>query len=297
MAATMKAVVFAGTRGKPTEVLSVKTVPKPTPNPGHVLVRVLLTPLHPSTIAGITPGPYPGPAAGGILSSEGVGIIESHGADTAGAPPVGTRVLLMGSVGGTFAEYTQVPAAALLPVPDAVSNENAAQFVVNPLAAYLLVHSKHGTCPEPGEFLLQTAASSVLGKNVIQLSKHFGFKTINVVRNPKQVEELVALGADVVICTATEDVQQRVNAVTGGKGVKYAIDPVGGDATSAVIQSMAYCGKLSVYGQLAKEEIHFPSGLLVVKLLTLAGFWLSDWFKVAELEEKNKFWERSWDYL
>jgi len=279
----MNALVFSGTRGKPTEVLSLKQVPKPTPSKGQVLVRVLLSPIHPSTFAGIQPGNYPGPGANEILSGEGVGVIEAYGEGTDATLPVGSRVLLAGNVGGSFAEYTLLWAQRLIPVPESISNENAAQMIVNPLSALLMVKDTPA-----GEWLLQTGASSILGKNVIQLSKHFGFKTINLVRNPDHVKDLLALGADVVIVTASDDVQAKITEVTGGKGIKYAIDPVGGPTTSTILQALSYGGHLTVFGQLVKEDIHFPSGLLVVKLLTLKGFWLVDWFKTAAPEEQKK---------
>jgi len=280
----MNAIIFSGTRGKPIEVLSVKQIPKPTPSKGQALVRVLLVPVHPSTLAGVQPGLYPGPGANETLTGEGVGVVEAYGEETPeGVPPVNTRVLLLGSVGGSFAEYTLLWAKNLVPVPDSITDQNAAQLIVNPLSALLMVRDT-----PKGEWLLQTGASSVLGKNVIQLSKHFGFKTINVVRNPDQVKDLLALGADAVICTASEEIKPKVLQLTEDKGVKYAIDPVGGTVTTAVLQSMAYKGHLSIYGQLAKEDIQFPSGLVVVKLLTLTGFWLVDWFKSTPLEEQKK---------
>jgi len=283
----MQAVVFSGTRGKPNEVLSVKSVPKPTPPPGHVLVRVLFVPIHPSTLSGIIPGIYPGPGPNGILSGEGVGIIEEHGKNTTGAPPVGTRVLVLGSVGGNFAEYTVIPVSEIITVPEWLTDHTAAQLVVNPMTAYLLVHSEYGVHPKPGEWLAQNGAGSVLGKNVIQLGKHFGFKTINIIRNKNYVDDLKSLGADEVICSESEDVQKRISEITSGKGIKYAIDPVGGDANSPIFQSMMHGGKISIFGQLAKEDIHFSSRLMIIKLLTLAGFWMTDWLKTASKEEKK----------
>jgi len=142
--------------------------------------------------------------------------------------------------------------------------------------------------PKSGEWLLQTAAASVLGRLVIQLGKILGFKTINIVRNPQQVDELKEIGADAVIVSSKEDVQKRILELTEGKGVLYALDPVGGDTTSAILKSLAYGGKLVIYGQLSDQDIHFPSGLLVVKLLTLSGFWLVDWFKNSSPEEIKK---------
>jgi len=142
--------------------------------------------------------------------------------------------------------------------------------------------------PKPGDWVLQTAGGSVLGRLVIQLSKIYNFKTISLVRSPDQVKELLDIGADQVICTSTENIEERVKGITGGVGVKWAMDCVGGDGTSQVLKALAFGGKLVIFGQLAREDIHFPSGLLVVKLLTIEGFWLTDWFRVAPLEARVK---------
>lgn len=89
----------------------------------------------------------------------------------------GTRVLLTGTVGGTFAEYVLLPAATAIKVPDAVAVHNAAQFVVNPLTALLM--TTRFLKPKKGEYIVQTAAASVLGKlvcilqNIQQLSYEY----------------------------------------------------------------------------------------------------------------------------
>lgn len=74
----MKAAIFSGTRGVPSEQLSVGDVPKPVASAGHALVRVLLSPVHPSVIAGITPGVYPGPTKGGFPGNEVTGITSKN---------------------------------------------------------------------------------------------------------------------------------------------------------------------------------------------------------------------------
>jgi len=277
-------VLFSGVRGDPGAVCSYSTtLERPKPGKDQVLVRVLYSPVHPSNLASLSPVPYPGPEAGASPGSEAVGVVEEHG-EGCTAPAKGTRVLVLGV--GTWREYVVLHAASLVAVPYSVSNSNAAQFFVNPMSAYLM--SREFLTPQKGEYLLQTAAGSALGRVVIQLGKHFGFKTINVIRNEQNKAELLAAGADEVIVTSKESVKERVAAITGGTGVKYAIDCVGGDATSDIIASMAYNGKLLIYGALAKEEIHFASGLMVVKLLTIQGFWLSDWGKSAPLETKGR---------
>jgi len=279
----MKAIVFSGERGDPTKVLSLASVPKPKPGNNQVLIRVLLSPVHPSNVAGVTPGVYPGPGKGESPGSEGVGIIVEHGAECDKAPPVGTRVLVFGS-SGCWCEYVTLSTSGLVPVPEAVASYNAAQFFVNPFSAYLMSTQYHK--PSKGEYLIQTAAGSALGRIVIQLSKIYGFKTINVIRNEQNKDDLIKLGADEVICTDTENLGERVKAITAGQGVKYAIDCVGGEGTSEILKAMAFGGKILIFGQLDKNDIHFPSGLLVVKLLTIQGFWLTNWFKTSATTEK-----------
>jgi len=218
-------------------------------------------------------------------------VIEQHGDGCgSGVPPVGTRVVVLGSIGGSWCQYTLLSSKTLVPVPEQVSNQNACQFFVNPMSALLM--TTLFLTPQPGEYILQTGANSVLGRVVIQLSKVYGFKTINLIRSQNQVADLLKFGADHVICTSTENVGDRVNEITANQGVKYAIDCVGGEGTSEVLKAMAFRGKVLIFGQLAKENISVPSGLFVVKMLTVQGFWLTDWAKVAPAEEKGKFFSK-----
>ena len=151
--------------------------------------------------------------------------------------PVGRRVVPLGVSPGTWAELMVVPAARLLPVPDGVSDEAAAQLVVNPLSAWVLVVDELDL--QPGEWLLQNAAGSTLGRVVIQLARARGFRTINVVRRAEQGEELLALGADEVIVTDHEDVEERVREITAGEGVGKAIDAVGGELAGRIAAALA----------------------------------------------------------
>src|SRR5262249_59615370 len=90
-----------------------------------------------------------------------------------------------------------------------------------------------------GAWLLQTAAGSALGRMVIRLGKRKGFRSINVVRRREQGDELLREGADAVICTADESIGERVRALTGGAGVPFALDAVGGATGSEGVKSLA----------------------------------------------------------
>ena len=149
---------------------------------------------------------------------------------------------------GSWQDYVEVPEDAVWPVPDSVTDEAASQFVINPWTAYGLIEDLQ--VPK-GEYLLQTAAGSVLGRHVIQMAKHYwGIKTINVVRRAEQKAELEALGADEVISSSDEDVVSRVKEITHGKLAYGAIDSIGGEFTKTVGSCVRSGGTVFVYGSL-----------------------------------------------
>ncbi|MFD1274136.1 zinc-binding dehydrogenase [Streptomyces kaempferi] len=172
-----------------------------------------------------------------------MGRIEALGPDTAGLE-VGERVVVAAvpavpgpPVAGTWQEYLVADTRRLLPVPDGLSDSSACQLAVNPLTALLLVTRVLDV--RPGEWLLQTAAGSTVGQLVIQLCRHLGIRTINVVRRRDAVEEIKALGGDEVICTEDEDLVRRVAEIAGLAGVRKATDCVAGVVGAQVSQALA----------------------------------------------------------
>jgi NADPH:quinone reductase-like Zn-dependent oxidoreductase len=273
----MKAAIF-DRFGVPEEVLHVGEAATPEPGRGEVRVRMVASPVNPSDLL-VVRGEYGKlprlPATPGF---EGVGVVDKSGggllALVRGLRP-GRRVAVIAGGGGAWAEFAVVSARYLIPLPDDIPDEQAAAFFVNPASA--LAMTRHVLAVPPGEWLLQTAAGSALGRMVIRLGKHFGFRTINVVRRREQAEELRAAGADAVICTADESIPDRARALTDGRGVRYAIDAVGGETGSAVVEALAPGGRLLVYGTLSGEPMAIDPRLLMVGGKSVEGFWLSEW--------------------
>jgi NADPH:quinone reductase-like Zn-dependent oxidoreductase len=196
----------------------------------------------------------------------------------------GQRVIPLG-VSGTWQEYLVAPAAQLVPVPDGVSDQTAAQFVVNPLTAWIMCVEELAL--KPGEWLLQTAAGSTLGRVVLQIARLRGFKTINVVRRREQAEELKALGADECISTDEEDIPARVREITGREHLTKAIDAVGGETGAAVMRALGRGGVLIVYGLLSGEPMPVDGGRMIFNSATLRGFWLGEWMRSAPAERRQ----------
>ncbi|MEU9289597.1 zinc-binding dehydrogenase [Streptomyces sp. NPDC048275] len=142
---------------------------------------------------------------------------------------------------------------------------------------------------QPGEWLLQTAAGSTVGRLVIQLTRHLGMRTINVVRRRAAVEEIKAFGGDEVICTEDEDLLQRVAEIAGSAGVRKAIDCVAGQVGAQVSQALAPGGEVVVYGALSTHRqtdpaaltIPLPARSVIYETKAVRGFWLHRWFGTA----------------
>jgi NADPH:quinone reductase-like Zn-dependent oxidoreductase len=267
----MKSVIYKS-RGEPAQVLEIADAEIPEPGPGQVRVRMLASPVNPSELASIR-GTYvrrpPLPAVPGF---EGVGVVDKAGSGLLGRFLVGRRVAALGGEQGNWREYTVVPARQAVPIPSKLPVEQAASFFVNPATAYLL--TRRVLRIPPGGWLLQTAAGSALGRMIIALGKHYGFKTINVVRRSEQARELEELGADAVFVDS-DDLASRVRDLTGGQGVLFALDPVGGTTAAAAFRCLAPAGRLVLYGSLSGAEASFSPREMVNYATRIEGFQLS----------------------
>jgi NADPH:quinone reductase-like Zn-dependent oxidoreductase len=260
--------------GPPAEVLQLDELPEERPGPGQVRLRLTQRPINPSDLLTIS-GHYGRlPRLPAVPGLEGVGRVDALGDGVAGWR-VGDRAIPLGAA-GTWRESVVVAAAHLLPVPDAVSDETAAQFIVNPVTAWVMLEE---LALQPGDWLAQTAAGSALGRLVIQLAQLRGYHTVNFVRRAEQAAELRALGADAVISTDEADVVARVRGLTDGRGVAGALDAVGGETGALALRCLRPGGTLLVYGLLGGEPLPLHNGEMLFRGLTVRGFWLTHWFQ------------------
>ena len=206
---------------------------------------------------------------------EGVGIVDEVGPGLLGWLAKGKRVVAINSAGGNWAEYAIIPARQARPVPDDIPDEQAATFFVNP--ATVIAMARHVLAVPRGAWLLQSAAGSTLGRMIIQLGKHDGFKTLNVVRRREAIDELEKLGGDAVISSADGPIDEQVRRITGSDGVRYAIDPVGGETGTQVFRSLGSGGRILLYGTLSADPIQVDPRLVISGPRSVEGFWLGHW--------------------
>ena len=206
---------------------------------------------------------------------EGVGIVEA-GSGLLAWCVKNKRVAVLNGNNGNWQEYVIIPARQAVPVPDGLSDEQAAVFSsIRP--AGCAMSGMLFRVPRDA-WLLQTAAASQLGRMVIRLDQLYGFKTLNVVRRREQEEELLHLGGTAAVATNNESLLDKVQKLTNGEGVYYAIDAVG-ETGSQVISTLGHGGRLLVYGTLAIEPITIDPRILLVGQKRVEGFWLSEWVR------------------
>ena len=267
--------------GDPTEVLSVQEVPDPEPGPGQALVRVLLSPIHNHDLWTVR-GSYgfkPGmPARAG---TEAVGVVEVLGEGVT-TLDVGQRVATGGSF-GAWAELIVAPAAGLVPVPDGMSDESAAQLVSMPFSAIALLDSLDLS---EGDWFVQNAANGAVGRLVAQLAEARGVNVLGLVRRSAGVEELREQGIGNVVATDDDGWRDRVREVLGDAPVVAGVDSVGGRAAGDVVSLLAEDGVLVVFGAMASPTLEIASGDVIFKQVVVNGFWGSKVFPAMDREKR-----------
>lgn len=209
-------------------------------------------------------------------------MVEAAGAGILARRLVGKRVAVAGGPPhGTWQEYTLADAKKCVALPDDINDEQGAMFFVNPITTYVL--AREVLKVKPGAWLLITAAGSALGKNMVRLGQHFGFKTLCVVRSAAHTAALKALGAGAVVETDTQDMVGEVHRITGGMGVGYAMDAVGGDTAAQVLRCLGLNGHLVLYGTLANAPMPLVVRDLMMPAARISGFLLSNWLAQQSL--------------
>ena len=143
---------------------------------------------------------------------------------------------------------------------------------VNPATANLLL--RNFVQLKAGDWMIQNAANSAVGRATIQLARILGIKTVNVVRRSDIDDELTALGGDVVLPDG-DDLPERVAAATQNAAILLGLDCIGGLATDRTSSCLSPGATLVVYGAMSGEPTTITPGTVVFKDLRVRGFWLS----------------------
>jgi NADPH2:quinone reductase len=205
------------------DVLRLEAYELPRPGPGEVLVRQTAVGLNFIDIyfrTGFYPPagglPFtPGIEAAGVVEAVGEGVTEVY---------VGQRVAYAASP-GAYADARTVPAEVLVPLPDSVSDEQAAAMMNKGVTARYLLRQTYVV--GPGDTILVHAAAGGVGTILCQWAKRLGATVIGTVGSREKAEVAKARGCDHVILYKEEDFAGQVREITGGEGVPVVYDGVG----------------------------------------------------------------------
>lgn len=230
----MKALTL--TEERTTDTLALTDLDVPEPGPGQVRLKVHacgLNPVDHKVAPGQSPGQVPGIDVAGTVDALGPGVTHATAGD---------RVVVHLEVahGGGLAEYCLAPADVLAPIPESVSDADAAALPCAGMTAFQSVDRRLKVTGD--DVVLVTAAAGGVGGFAVQLAALRGARVIGTAsaRNHDQVREL---GADEVIDYRNEDVPTRVRELTGGRGVDAVVECVG--TATELLPTLAFGGGLA----------------------------------------------------
>jgi NADPH:quinone reductase-like Zn-dependent oxidoreductase len=252
--------------GRPEDVVSVVDLQEPpAPGPGQVKVAVELSPLNKHDLL-LVSGALLQPPLPLVLGNEGVARVIEAGQGV-GTVAVGDLVVVP-LFAGAWRERLLLPAEGLFALPEG-SVEQFSMLGSNPPTAGLILSEY--TDLEPGDWIVQNAANSGVGRSLIALAKARGLRTVNLARDESVLAELTASGADIVHlddATVVEDVRKEI----GDARVALAVDSVGGESAARLLDLLSYGGSLVTYATATGQPIPVEELTLIGKRATVSGF-------------------------
>ena len=245
---------------------AIAEVPTPEPGPGQVQIRIAACGLNFGDLLMVegtyqeTPEPpfVPGMEVSGTITALGDGVE---------GLALGTRIAIFGGHGG-FAEYGCYDAARCIPIPDSMSFEHAAAFIVGYGTSHLALSRRARLQPE--ETLLVLGAAGGVGLTAVEIGKKMGARVIAVARGAEKLKVARAAGADHLIDSTNQDIREEVKKL-GGADVVY--DPVGGAHFKAALRACNPEARVVIIGFASGEVPQIPANIILVKNITVIGYY------------------------
>ncbi|TWI31478.1 quinone oxidoreductase family protein [Paracoccus sulfuroxidans] len=248
------------------EVLEWTEVQIPAPGPGEVSVRHTVVGVNFIDIY-VREGAYPMMTLPGTPGMEAAGVVEAVGEGVTDLT-VGQRVAYVMTAPGAYSELRNVPAERMVPLPDDISDRDAAALMLKGMTAERLLHK---TAPvHAGETVLIHAAAGGVGQLMTAWAKAIGCTVIATVGSPAKAEIARGAGADHIIDSGSEDIAARVMEITGGKGADKIFDGVGKDTFDVSLAAIARFGHLVSFGNASGAVPPVNIAVLAPKCIALS---------------------------
>lgn len=248
------------------ESLTLDDIEAPAPGPGQVRLRLEACGVNFADTLMIKGRYQEKPELPFAPGMEVCGVVEALG-EGVSSPALGTRVAALIGSGG-FSEAALAPAAACVPVPEAMTSAEAAAFLI----AYGTSHVAldHRARLKPGERLLVLGAAGGVGLTAVEIGKLMGAEVIACARGAARLEICRAMGADHVIDSDETDIKAFCKDL-GGVDVVY--DPVGGEQWKAAMSACRPEARMIPIGFASGEAPQIPANLLLVKNIDVIGLY------------------------
>lgn len=247
---------------------------------GEVVVSIEASAINPADLLmfkGLYPGPSVFPASVGI---EGAGHVIEIGEGVTELK-VGDKVISLGRA--NWVERVRDDASRFIKIPEAIDIKQAAMLKANPPSAELMLEDY--VTLKSGDWVIQNAANSAVGRHVIRLAAKRGIKTVNIVRRAELIGELSALGADHVVVEG-EGLGERVRDLIGADAnMPLAIDAIGGSAVMDLADCLTDGGTVVNYGFLSGDPCQLTPTHAIVHGISLTGFWLVGYMQSTPREK------------
>ena len=252
------------------DALQWQDLPTPEPQAGQARLAVKAASLNFPDILIVQNKYQFKPALPFVPGSEFAGIVEAVGAGVVNVK-VGDRVAAMAGTGG-FGTHAIVPAEKLVPLPDGMSFEHGAAFLMTYGTSQHALLDRAAL--KAGETVLVLGAAGGVGTAAIQIAKAVGARVIAAASTDAKCAVCREIGADATINYSTENIRDALKALTNGKGPDVVYDPVGGDLAEPVFRSIAWRGRYLVVGFAGGGIPALPLNLSLLKGASIVGvFW------------------------
>ncbi len=273
----MRAIVIREPGGP--DVLELREVPTPTPVRGEVRVRVRATAVNRADLLqrmGMYPAPPDSPQD--IPGLELAGEVDAVGEGVTSLKP-GDRVFGLAG-GGTYAEHVVVPARTLAKMPGEMSYVEGAAIPEAFLTAYdaMVVQARLAA----GETVLVHAVGSGVGTAAVQIARAIGATAIGTARTAAKLDRARPMGLAEGVVVEGGKFAERVNAITGSRGVDVVLDLVGGGYVPEELACVAQRGRIMLVGLLAGVQADVNLGMILRRRIELRGTQM----RARPLEEK-----------
>jgi NADPH2:quinone reductase len=262
----MKAIII--TQPGDAGVLKLAEVPKPEPQPGEVLIKVVAAGVNRPDVAqrkGVYPPPPDAPQ--NIPGLEVAGTVEAIGSAVTKWLP-GDKVCALVS-GGGYAEYCVAPEGQCLPVPAQLSFTEAASLPETFFTVWSNVFERGQL--QPGEALLVHGGSSGIGVTAIQLAKALGSAVYVTAGSEDKCRFCEQLGAAKAVNYKQENFVEAIKHATQGKGINVILDMIGGDYTPDNIDLLADDGRLVMINTMKGKDVKVDLSAVMRKRLIITG--------------------------